>query len=141
MKVLLDTNIVLDVLLERELFVDLARDIFILVENAEVDGYLCATSVTTLHYLIAKALTKHDADETIKELLTLFGITEVNKDILQDACTTNGIDYEDSVIYAAAKYAGVDMIVTRDKKGFKQSEVNVVSPQEFLALMKQTIDA
>lgn len=137
MKVLLDTNIVLDVLLEREPFVDWAREIFILAENDEVEGYLCASSVTTLHYLVAKTLNKHHADETIQELLSLFDVTQVNKQVLQKACNENGVDYEDSVIYSSARYEEIDIIITRDKRGFKKSEVTVVLPEEFLALMKQ----
>jgi len=139
MKILLDTNIVLDVLLEREPFLHRAREIFLLVENAKVDGYLCASSVTTLHYLVAKALTKHDANMTIEALLTLFNVAEIDKKVLQYACSENGIDYEDSIIYTAAKYKEIDMIITRDKKGFKKPEVTVVAPEEFLALMKQDI--
>ncbi len=137
MKVLLDTNIVLDVLLAREPFLGWAREIFILVENAEVDGYLCASSVTTLHYLVSKSLNKDHADETIQELLSLFEISQVDKLTLQNACKENGIDYEDSVIYCSAKHEGIDIIITRDKKGFKKSQVSVVSPEEFLALMKE----
>ncbi len=137
MKILLDTNIVLDVLLARKPFVDSAREIFVRVENAEVDGYLSASSVTTLHYLAAKSLGKHDADKTIEELLVLFHIANIDKTVLQNACRENGIDYEDSVIYCAAKQENIDIIITRDKKGFKNSKVTVVSPEEFLALMEQ----
>ncbi|RLA58530.1 MAG: PIN domain nuclease [Epsilonproteobacteria bacterium] len=137
MKVLLDTNIVLDVLLEREPFVDWAKAIFILVENSEIDGYLCASSVTTLHYLVAKTLNKQHADETIQELLTLFEVTQLNKQVLQNACNENGVDYEDSVIYCSAIYEDIDIIITRDKRGFKKSQVTVVTPEEFLALMQE----
>ncbi|CAA6804458.1 MAG: Putative nucleic acid-binding protein, contains PIN domain [uncultured Sulfurovum sp.] len=137
MKVLLDTNIVLDVLLARKEFIQSAREIFVLIENDAVDGYLCASSVTTLHYLLAKNLGKNDADKTIEELLSLFNIANIDKTVLQHACSENGLDYEDSVIYCAAKQENIDIIVTRDKKGFKKSKVTVVAPEEFLALMKQ----
>lgn len=131
MKILLDTNIVLDVLLARNPFVYSAREIFIKIENAEVDGYLSASSVTTLHYLAAKSLGKHDADKTIEELLVLFSIANIDKTVLQNACRENGVDYEDSVIYCAAKQENIDIIITRDKKGFKNSKVTVVSQKNF----------
>jgi len=135
MKILLDTNIVLDLLLAREPFVAWAREIFLLVENTQVDGYICASSVTTLHYLVAKSINKKYADETIQELLSLFDVAKIDKQILQDACKENGVDYEDSVIYCAAKYEEIEIIISRDKKGFKKSQVNTTSPEEFLALM------
>jgi len=133
MKILLDTNVVLDVLLAREPFVRKAREIMALVEHKEVQGYLCATSVTTIHYLMQRSTDKRQADSLIVTLLGLFEVASVNKEILYEASVHNGIDYEDSVIYAAAKGVEVDMIITRDSKGFKKSSVSVLSPEEFLA--------
>ena len=117
MKILLDTNIVLDLLLAREPFVEWAKEIFILVENAELEGYLCANSVTTLHYLVGREKNKEEADEIVSELLSLFEVTSVDKRVLLDATTNNGIDYEDSVIYNSAFHSSIDIIVTRDKRG------------------------
>jgi len=133
MKILLDTNVVLDALLAREPFVAMARDIFILIENEEVEAYLCATSVTTIHYLMQRATNKAEADALIVTLLELFEVAPVHKDILSDVSMCNGTDYEDSVIYTAAKNVGVDMIITRDNSGFKNSAISVVNPSEFLA--------
>ena len=133
MKILLDTNVVLDTLLAREPFVAMAREIFILIENEEVEAYLCATSVTTIHYLMQRATNKAEADALIVTLLGLFEVAPVNKDILNDASTHNGTDYEDSVIYTAAKNVDADMIITRDNSGFKNSSISVLDPGEFLA--------
>lgn len=133
MKILLDTNVVLDALLAREPFVAMAREIFILIENEEVEGYLCATSVTTIHYLMQRETNKAQADTLIITLLKLFKIAPVTKDILHDASTHNGVDYEDSVIYTAANAVGIDMIITRDIRGFKNSSIVVQEPSEFLA--------
>ena len=133
MKVLLDTNVVLDVLLAREPFVLHAREIMALVEQKEVQGYICATSVTTIHYLMQRSADKTQADSLIVTLLELFDVASVTKSTLYDASVNNGIDYEDSVIYTAAKDAEVDMIITRDNKGFKNACVSVLNPEEFLA--------
>jgi predicted nucleic acid-binding protein len=127
---------VLDILLARELFVDVAREIFLLIENHQIKGFVCATTITTIHYLIAKQKDKSSADTLILNLLKLFEVTLVNKQILQDASLHNGVDYEDSAIYTSAKYAQVDMIITRDKRGFKKSEITILDPKEFLAFWK-----
>ncbi len=140
MRVLLDINVVLDVLLAREPFVDSAREIFALVESGEAEGYLCATSVTTLHYLIGRAADKQEADEIVEELLSLFEVAPVTRQVLQDASTNNGSDYEDSVVYTSATASDVDIIVTRDKKGFTASKVSVLEPREFLAFWRAGVN-
>jgi predicted nucleic acid-binding protein len=82
MKILLDTNIVLDLLLEREPFCNEAKDIFMMIESNQISGFLCATSITTIYYLINKSVEKSKADEIIEKLLQLFNIADVNKNIL-----------------------------------------------------------
>jgi len=136
MRVLLDTNIVLDLLLQREPFADDAKDIFLLIENNQIDGFLCATTITTLQYLISKSKNKEEANHIIKTLLKLFDITHVDKITLLKACDDIGIDYEDSVIYSSAKISKIDIIITRDNKGFKNSKIKILKPKEFLAIFE-----
>ena len=131
MKVLLDTNVVLDLLLERENFKQ-AKQIFEKIEDREIDGYLCATTITTIHYLIMNCLDKNKVNEIIKDLLKLFEIVDVTKSILLKAIENNGKDFEDSVIYSGAEFFDIDLIITRDKKGFKNSNIKVLNPIEFL---------
>lgn len=132
MKILLDTNIVLDLLLEREPFCNEAKDIFEMIESNKINGFLCATSITTIYYLISKSVDKVKADEIIEKLLQLFNIADVNKNILIKSLKNNGKDFEDSVIYTSAEYFNIDVIITRDKKGFKQSNIKVLKPSDFL---------
>jgi predicted nucleic acid-binding protein len=132
MRILLDTNIVLDLLLEREPFCKEAKDIFTMIESDKTSGFLCATSITTIYYLISKSVDKSKADDIIDKLLQLFNIADVNKNILIKSLKNNGKDFEDSVIYTSAEYFNIDVIITRDKKGFKQSNIKVLKPNDFL---------
>ncbi len=136
MKILLDTNIILDILLAREPFIDEAREIFLLIENHKIEGFICATTMTTIHYLIGRQKDKASADTVILNLLKLFEVALVDKQILKEASLNNGVDYEDAVIYTSAQYAEIDMIITRDKRGFKNSEISILKPKEFLAFWK-----
>ncbi len=133
MNVLLDTNIVLDLLLKREPFCNSAKEIFSLIENRNIVGYLCASTITTIHYLVSKSFDKSKAEKIIDNLLLIFEITDINKLVLIDAVKNNGVDFEDSVIYTSAKFCDIDIIITRDKKGFKNSPILTLQPQEFLA--------
>jgi len=132
MRVLLDTNIVLDVLLQREPFCNDAKTLFELVESNRINGFLCATSITKIYYLISKSVDKVMVDDIMDKLLELFGVADVNKKILVEALKNNGKDFEDSVIYTSVKYFDIDIIITRDKRGFRQSDVKVLKPDIFL---------
>ena len=76
MKVILDTNIILDVLLERTPFAGPAAKIFSLAEKSEISGMLCATTITTIVYLLNQALPKEDARQTLRKLLGLFDVAK-----------------------------------------------------------------
>ena len=132
MRVLLDTNVVLDLLMEREPFSQLAQKIFLKIESKEMQGFLCPTSVTTLYYLLRKHLGKQECNETIQTLLELFEVASLDKNILQESVKNAGSDFEDSVIYTSASHAHIDIIITRDLSGFKNASINVMQPHEFL---------
>lgn len=135
MKVLLDTNIVLDLLLDREPFSELAQKIFLKIEREEIQGFLCPTTLTTIYYLLNKHLTKAQCDQAILSLLELFEVTELNKYILNESLKNVGTDFEDSVIYTSAKDANIDILITRDQSGFKKSTTKVMLPHEFLIFL------
>lgn len=136
MKVLLDTNVVLDLLLGREPFANLAKEIFILIEQKKIDGFLVPTSITTIYYLLNRQLDKNSSNDAIKTLLELFEITKLDKEVLLNSLKNNGIDFEDSVIYTSGDFSDIDIIITRDKKGFKNSKVKVLTPAKFLKTQK-----
>ena len=132
MKILLDTNIVLDLLLAREPFHQDALKIFNKIEKKELEGYLCATTITTIHYLISKHTGKNRSEQAINLLLELFNIAPVTKTVLEEAVITGYSDYEDAVLCKAGQLAGVEAIVTRNEKDFKNAQLDIYSPTAFL---------
>jgi len=126
--VLFDTNVVLDLLLDREPFsADAARCIS-MVESGEIEGWLCASTVTTLHYLIRKSAGARNAVDSISLLLSLFEIAPVNKTVLESALRLSFKDFEDAVLNEAARYSNVDVIVTRNTADFKNASLPIQSP-------------
>ena len=138
MKILLDTNIVIDFLAKREPFAKDAKIIISLIENKEIEGYLSASTITTIHYLAQKIFNKQKANEIIKDLLKIFEITPLEKKEFIEALEMDGKDFEDSVVIACAKESNIDIIITRDKKGFIDSEILSLEPKEFLAIIKRS---
>ena len=136
MKILFDTNVILDVMLDRSPFSEPASQLLSLVERGEISGIICATTVTTIHYLSTKVMGKNESQNKIKDLITLFEIASVNRTVIEDAIKSRFTDFEDSVIHQAANHAGAEAIVTRDPKGFKQSNLPVYSPIELLKIVQ-----
>lgn len=135
MKILFDTNIILDVLLDREPFSDLALKLVSKAEKKEIKGYLGATTVTTIHYLASKVAGKKKADLEISKLLSIFQIALVNKSVLTEAIKTKFNDFEDAVLHEAAKQAGVQGVVTRNPNDFKNATLSVYSPEELYKML------
>ena len=135
MKLLLDTNIVLDLLMDRMPFADAAAELFSKVEDGSATGYLCGTTIATIYYLTAKVVGTPRAQEEIKKLLRLFEVAPVNRPVLQSALTVGFADFEDAVIYEAARHVGAEAIVTRNQKDFKKSKIPVYSAEETIKIL------
>lgn len=134
MKLLLDTNIVLDLLMDRVPFSEPAVELISKIEDGTVTGYLCATTITTVFYLASKTLGASRARVEIKKLLALFEVAPVNRHVLESALSADFNDFEDAVIHAAACHAGADAIVTRNQRDFKKSRIPVYSSEEMLKM-------
>jgi predicted nucleic acid-binding protein len=133
LRVIIDTNVVLDVLLAREPFVKSAVDVFCLVEESRIDAYICATTVTTINYLLIKSLPAPKARNALHKLISLFEIATVNRPVIERALESKIQDFEDAVLDEAGQMAGVDFVITRNTKDFIGSALKVFDPSEFLA--------
>jgi predicted nucleic acid-binding protein len=137
-RVIFDTNVVLDVLLARPPHAAPAIELFDRVARRELDGLLSATTITTIFYLAAKAAGPTQAKKHVTTLLGLFDIAAVGRAPLADALTLGFSDYEDAVLHEAARHAGATAIVTRDPKGFAGAKLKVYSPAELLRMLQAT---
>lgn len=135
MKVLFDTNVVLDVLLDRAPFAAVAAQLFAKVEKGELGGFLCATTITTIHCLAARAAGPAQAQSHVQTLLSLFEIAPVNRLVLETAQAAGFADFEDAVVHEAGRHAGVRAIVSRDASGFQAATLAVHTPPALLTLL------
>jgi len=139
-RVLFDTNVVLDLLLDRDPFSMPAAQLIAMVESQQITGYLCATTITTVYYLAQKAVGRKKAHQQVQELMSLFSIAAVNRPVLELAVASKFTDFEDSVLHQSALQVQAQGIVTRNVNDFKYSSIPVYSPAELLQIMhlKQT---
>ncbi len=137
MKVLIDTNVIIDALTSREPWNQSAETIFIMAANHMMDMYITASSATDIYFLVRKYL--HNADQAkqvMEKLYSLIGILTVSGAECIDALASPISDYEDAVMERVSSKANMDYIVTRNVKDFQQGMVKAISPDAFIILMK-----
>ena len=132
MKVLLDTNVVLDVLLDRRPHSADSAQVFRLVEEGRLQGLLCATTMTTIDYLLLQSLDRAAARRHMEQLIRLFDVAPVTRAVIEGAIRSRIGDFEDAVLDQAAAMAGSDVIVSRNTRDFARGGMKVQDPKEFL---------
>jgi predicted nucleic acid-binding protein len=134
-RILFDTNVVLDVLLDRKPYAEASAAVWAAVETGAAEGMLAAHAVTTIHYLVRKEMGNAKAKRVVSAILRVFGVAAVDGATVQEALQSAFSDFEDAVTAAAAHLAGCECIVTRDPKGFRGSSVRVLTPEALLPLL------
>ena len=136
MKILFDTNVILDLLLERKPFAHTATKLVDHVEKGKIQGALCATTITTVHYLAVKSIGVRSTQHAIAKLLALFEIAPVHRLALQSALDSKFSDFEDAVIYHSARQINAQGIVTRNVKDFKKVTLRIYTPQDLFTALQ-----
>ena len=138
MRVLLDTNILLDVILARPPFLADSQRVWQANDDRHIAGYITATSVTNIYYIVRKQVGLEKARDSLSLCLQAFDICEVDRTTLEVAAALRGSDFEDDLQQVCALTYNLGAIVTRDKGGFKGSNVPAVNPSELLAQLDVT---
>ncbi len=136
-RVLFDTNVILDVLLDRRPYAEAGAAAWATVETGVSEGLLAGHALTTIHYLIRKEMGSAKAKRVIASILRVFGVAPIDETVLQDALQSDCPDFEDAVTAAAARLTNCECIVTRDPKGFRGSPVRSLTPEAVLPLLEK----
>jgi predicted nucleic acid-binding protein len=134
-KLLVDTNVALDVLLAREPWAAEGALLFDAIERGDAEGYLAAHAVTTIHYLIERARDRQTAANAVSDLLRVLSVVSLDTHDFQHALALGLADYEDAVHVVAALHIGADYVVTRNAKDYRGATVAVRSAAEVLPLI------
>lgn len=136
MSVLIDTNIIIDALQNRERFANYSE--LVVLQAYEYDGYISATSVTDIYYIQRRYYhDKEKARKNLEKVLKLYGIIDVTEIDSRNALRSDISDFEDAVLVESAKRNSIDCIVTRNTKDFKNTGIKVYTPIEFLEQMRE----
>jgi predicted nucleic acid-binding protein len=134
LKLFIDTNVILDVLADREPFAEDAAALLSVIERGEVEGFIAAHTATTVFYLLRKELGLKRAKKALMDLLKLVDVVAVDHDRLLQALAMNWKDFEDAVQAACAAKIDADYLITRNQDDFSRSDVPTRSPAEYMAL-------
>jgi predicted nucleic acid-binding protein len=136
MRVLLDTDVILDVITARLPFTAKAAELLDLSEKGAFEAYISALTPLNVFYIARKAKSSANLRESIKELLQAVKVCPLNDAILSAAFAMPFSDYEDAVQHCCATAAGLEAIVTRNVSDYKNSTLPVFTPTEFLSHIK-----
>ncbi|MFZ1699282.1 MAG: PIN domain-containing protein [Pyrinomonadaceae bacterium] len=131
-RVLIDSDVYLDFVLQRTPFHLDANEIFDLIGDGVIEAFVCAFTPVSVFYFTRKAKDIQSAYLAINDLLSTAKICAVDSDVLTNATNLRFSDYEDAVQCASAVAEGLDAIVTRNTKDYQNSPIQIVSPREFL---------
>ena len=131
MKVLVDTNVVLDIALKRQPFVEHAALLWRLAEQKEITACLSNTSITDIFYIVRKHAGKQQAREFIADILDIFTLVDIDEEGFREALNLGLDDFEDAVQYVICTRNDCDVLATRNKADFPDSP-NVLDPTELI---------
>jgi predicted nucleic acid-binding protein len=140
MNVLIDTNIALDVLLDRRPFSEISMRVIVLSEKRRINAFISASAVTDIYYIIRKTLKNKDsAIELLKKFIKTINIAPVEESHIYEALDLKWNDFEDVIQYVVGKSKNVEYIVTRNHRDFQCLDVKIISPENFLKIIETGI--
>jgi predicted nucleic acid-binding protein len=135
MRVLVDLNVIIDVMQNRQPFYEDSAGVLDAVARQEVMGWLAAHSVTTLFYVISRIRNRETAVQAVTSMLESFTVAKVDDTVIREALSLGWKDFEDAVQMASAGAGDIDYLITRNIKDFQSGPVPVIQPAAFLALL------
>ncbi|NJL88944.1 MAG: PIN domain-containing protein [Coleofasciculaceae cyanobacterium SM2_1_6] len=138
MRTLLDTNIIVDVALERYPYFRESEGVLVLVEQSLIIAYISATTFSDLYYIIRKERGREWTIEFLRQLATFCQIASVDETAIQMALNSTMKDFEDAIQYCVASLNNLEAIVTRNPKDFDNISLPVLTPAQLIQTLSET---
>ncbi len=137
MKILIDTDVILDFFFDRKPFSENSSIILNMCERKHIQGFVTPVIISNLYYLLRRTAQHDKVISKLKLLLSIIDVLNMNKQIIENALNSDFKDFEDALQnFAAVSNGDIDVIVTRNVKDYKKSEIAVLTPESFLKLTK-----
>jgi len=135
-KILIDTDVILDFFFDRKPFSDYSTQLLSLCERGLLEGFVTPVIISNTYYLLRRTAKHEKVVEKLKQLLLLINVLQMDRLIVEEALNSEFKDFEDALQnYSALNHGAIDVIVTRNVKDYKKSEVGALTPEIFLKWM------
>ncbi len=136
-KILIDTDVILDFFFDRKPYSDYSSIILDLCARKQLRGFITPVIISNTYYLLRRTAKHEKVIEKIKLLLTIIQVLQMDKLVIEKALNSEFKDFEDALQYfSAVNYGEIDIIITRNVKDYKKSEIGVFSPEDFVKSLK-----
>jgi len=136
MKVLVDTNIVIDALAVRHPWAEMAQDVLRAAARGKIRAFLTASQVTDIFYLLRRSgMSETEARDALKKLTSVLVVASVTPGDVDEALSSSIHNFEDALLACCAAHHRATYIVTRNERDFQQSIVPALAPSALLNLM------
>jgi predicted nucleic acid-binding protein len=135
MRILLDTNIILDIALGREPHFTDSADVFKKIDNKSIFGFVSATTIADFYYIAKKGKGHQIVIDFILNLIEIIDIIGIDREVIIKSLISELDDFEDVIQSVSSRINNIDYIITRNIKDFIKSEITALTPGDFLALL------
>ncbi|MFA6598952.1 MAG: PIN domain-containing protein [Ignavibacteriaceae bacterium] len=139
-KLFVDSDIILDLLAQREPHYIHAAKLFTLIDKEKVIAYTSPLIFANLHYLLRKQTSNVSALKSLRKLKTLVNILPIDERVIDQSLNSEFNDFEDAIQYFTAVNNGIALIITRNKTDYKRSKIDVLTAEEFLKSFMTKVD-
>ncbi len=132
----IDTDVIIDFLIDRKPYSREAAIIFTLIENKKLKGYVSSLTFSNLYYVLRKFEPHNKVILKLDSISRILTILKVDQQTIKEAITSKFTDFEDSIqYYCALDNKKIDVLITRNTKDYKNSEIPVMTPADFLKMV------
>ena len=133
-KVFVDTDIIYDLLAKRDPFYFAAARLFTLADEGKIQIFISALSLPNVHYLLSKKKSEEEAKQILRKFKVLVHVTPLDEKIIDLALNSEFSDFEDAIQYFSALQNEVEVLLTRNLKDYKKTQISVLTAQDFINL-------
>lgn len=132
-KVLIDTDVILDLFFDRQPFADYSAQVIGLCETDRIKGFVTPVIYSNVYYLLRQTARHDKVIDHLKQLLMITDVLLMDKEVVSNALNSGFKDFEDGLQnFAAMENGGIDVILTRNLKDFSKSEIGVLTPESYI---------
>ncbi len=139
-RVLIDSDVILDSFFDRKPFVEFSSTILSMCESGKVKGYLTPLIYSNIYYLLRQTAKHEKVIDKLRQLLKITDVLSMDRAVVEDALNSGFKDFEDSLQnFSAINSGSIDLILTRNLKDYKNSELGVFTPETYLKSMNTNL--